>query len=535
MEAPEATASAGGFYTRQATGLVREIGLSSNVALNLSFISLPLAALVATTAPWAFPGANIVVLVVIAAVLAVIPTLLYGWLGTVMPRSGGDYVFVSRILSPLLGFVANFNITVWYVLVMSQFAPLLVSFVISPALETIGVLNGNQTLIDWATTISSKNWLFGIGTASLVLTAVLMSLRPRAWIRIFMILFLLSLVGVVIGAVLMIIHGRADFQASLARFGTSYDGIIQAAREAGYTGGGSFNLKATFGAANLAFASFGYAIVTTYAGGEVRSPRRTLLKALLLALGISAVIVLIMMALAARVVGHDFLGSVTFLSNEAPDKYPFASPPFYYLFAAIMTKSTVLIAVMALSLGLAIFVGQPATFLIATRSLFAWSFDRILPQRLSDVSERTHSPLVANGVVLGLAVVLLAVIVYGPSQFLELLFTAGAAETLTFLVVALCGAIFPWRRPRLYQGSPIARRWLGVPAIAVIGVLSIGVYLLFMVPLLVNDALGANATPGIVAMVVIALLPFLIYGVSYLWNRRRGVDLSLAFRELPPE
>src|SRR5919198_3603515 len=160
MEAPEATASAGGFYTRQATGLVREIGLSSNVALNLSFISLPLAALVATTAPWAFPGANIVVLVVIAAVLAVIPTLLYGWLGTVMPRSGGDYVFVSRILSPLLGFVANFNITVWYVLVMSQFAPLLVSFVISPALETIGVLNGNQTLIDWATTISSKNWLF---------------------------------------------------------------------------------------------------------------------------------------------------------------------------------------------------------------------------------------------------------------------------------------------------------------------------------------------------------------------------------------
>jgi cation transporter-like permease len=86
MEAPEATTSAGGFYTRQATGLVREIGISSNVALNISFISLPLAALVATQAPFAFPGANIILVVVVAAVLAILPTLLYGWLGTAMPR-----------------------------------------------------------------------------------------------------------------------------------------------------------------------------------------------------------------------------------------------------------------------------------------------------------------------------------------------------------------------------------------------------------------------------------------------------------------
>ncbi len=535
MEAPQATTSAGGFYTRQATGLVREIGISSNVALNISFISLPLAALVATAAPFAFPGANIILLVVIAAVLAVIPTLLYGWLGTAMPRSGGDYVFVSRIMGPLLGFAANFNITVWYVLVMSQFALLLLPFVLTPALATIGVVTGNQTLIDWATTASGKNWQFGIGAVNLVLTGLLMSLKPRAWIRIFMILFLLSLVGVVIAAVLMIIHGRADFQASLTRFGTTYDGVIQTARQAGYQGGGSLSLKSTIGATNLAFASFGYAIVTTYAGGEIRSPRRTLLKALLLALGISAVIVIVMMALAARTIGHDFLGSITYLSNNAPDKYPLSAPPFYFLFAAMMTKSSFLIVVMALSLALAIFVGQPATFLIATRSLFAWSFDRILPQRLSDVNERTHSPLIANGVVLGVALALLAVILYGPSQFLELLFTAGAAETLTFLVVAVAGMIFPWRRRRLYQDSPIARRFLGVPAIAVIGFLSVGVYLLFMIPLLVNDDLGANATPGIVAIVVIAVLPFLVYGASYFWNRRRGVDLGLAFRELPPE
>ncbi|HZC99081.1 MAG TPA: APC family permease [Actinomycetes bacterium] len=535
MEAPHTTMSAGGFYTRQATGLVREIGTSSNVALNISFISLPLAALVATQAPFAFPGANIILVVVIAAVLAIVPALLYGWLGTAMPRSGGDYVFVSRIMGPLLGFAANFNITAWYVLVMANFALLLAPFGLSAALATTGVATDSRSLVDWSTTVTGKGWQFGTGAAVLVVTALMMSLRPRAWIRIFMVLFLLSLVGVVIAAVLMVIHGRADFQASLTRFGTTYDGVIQTARQAGYQGGGTFSLRNTITAANLAFASFGYAIVTTYAGGEIRSPRRTLLRALLLSLAVSTVIAVIMMALAARTVGQDFMGSLTYLSNHAPDRYPLSAPPFYFLFAAMLTNSSLLIVVMALSFALAFFVGLPTTFLIATRSLFAWSFDRILPQRLSEVNDRTHSPLVANAVVLVVSMALLAVIVYGPSQFLDLLFTAGAAETLTFLMVALAAIVFPWRRRQLYQESPIARRLLGLPAIAVIGFLAIGVYLLFMIPLLVNDDLDANAMPGIVAMAVIALAPFLIYGASYLWNRRRGVDLGLAFTELPPE
>ncbi|MGH2654776.1 MAG: amino acid permease, partial [Actinomycetota bacterium] len=194
-----------------------------------------------------------------------------------------------------------------------------------------------------------------------------------------------------------------------------------------------------------------------------------------------------------------------------------------------------LIAVMGISFALSFFVALPPTFLIATRSLFAWSFDRILPAKISEVNERTHSPLIANGVVLAITLIFLWLTVYGPSQFLELLFTAGAAEILTFIVVAIAALVFPWRRRTLYEESPIRRSIAGIPAIAVIGFLSIGVYLLFLIPLLVNDALGANAPTGIVAMIVIAVLPFLIYGVSYAVNRSRGVDLGVAFQELPPE
>lgn len=535
MDAPAHRANLGGFYTRQATGLVREMGISSNVVLNISFISLPLAALVATQAPFAFPGASLPLVIVITAVLCVLPTLLYGWLATAMPRSGGDYVFVSRILHPVIGFAANFNVTMWYLLVIAQFGSLLAPFGLSAALATIGAATGNQGLIDASATVAGHGWQLGLGAAALALTALLVSFNLRAWTRVFMVLFILSLVGVGIAVVLLLLHGRGDFQQSLLRFGGSYDGIVKAAADAGYAGGATFSLKNTFAATPLAFASFGYAIVTTYAGGEVRSPRRTLLKALLAALAISAVVVLALMLLAVRTFGQDFLGAVTYLSNVDPKSYPLAAPPFFFLFTAMLTKSSFLIAVMAISFALAFFVALPPTFLIATRNLFAWSFDRILPDRVSQVSERTHSPLVANVIVLAITLGYLALIVYGPSQFLTLLFTAGAAELLTFIVVALAGTVFPWRRRQLFQESPLARRIGGLPAISVVGFLSIGVYLLFLVPLLSNDALGANATPGIVAMVVTALAPFLIIGASYLVNRRRGVDLGLAFRELPPE
>jgi hypothetical protein len=36
-------------------------------------------------------------------------------------------------------------------------------------------------------------------------------------------------------------------------------------------------------------------------------------------------------------------------------------------------------------------------------------------------------------------------------------------------------------------------------------------------------------------MLCIGLISLAIYPISYLINRRRGVDLGLTFRELPPE
>jgi amino acid transporter len=245
--------------------------------------------------------------------------------------------------------------------------------------------------------------------------------------------------------------------------------------------------------------------------------------------------VALLMGLASRTFGNDFLGSATFLSNNGSKAYPFGSPSFFFFFVSMLTKSSFLIGLISFSFIIAFIVALPATFLIATRNLFAWSFDRILPSRLSDVNERTRSPLVANAVVLAATLIYLALIVYGSSKFLEIFFTAGMAELLTFFVVAATAIWFPFRRRALYEASPINRSVAGVPLLSLVGVAALLVYVLFFYPLATNNTLGANTTTGWVATGIIAGIGILIYPVSYLVNKARGVDLRLAFKELPPE
>jgi len=523
------------FYTRQASGLVRDISPASSIALNVSFVSIPLAVLIATQAPASFPGASPFWVAVICAVLCIFPVLLYSLFTSVMPRSGGDYVFVSRTLHPWAGFAASFNITAWYLLVIAYFAYLLTPFGISSAFSTIGVAAGSSTFNDLAVDVNTKGWQFAIGAVTLIAVALLMSLSLRTALRIYKWLFAFSLVGVVLSALLLLFNSRADFVQAVSAFGGSYDGVIADARAAGYAGSANFDLGNTLLAMPLAFASFGYAIVTAYAGGEIRSPKAGNRRAMILSLGIAAVIVAILMALASRTFGNDFLGSATYLGNAGDEAYPFASAPFFFFFVSMLTSSTPLIVLISLSFIVAFVVALPATFLIATRNIFAWSFDRVLPERLSEVNERSRSPLIANGVVLLVTLGYLALIVFAGGDFLDLLFTAGLAELLTFMVVAIAGIVFPRVRRAVYEGSPIRRSVAGVPLLTIVGVCALAVYAFFFYSVATTDELGANASPGIRATVIIAAVSILIYPVAVLINRRRGVDLNLAFRELPPE
>jgi amino acid transporter len=520
----------GGFFTRQSSGLVRGISLSSSVVLNLSFIGIVQAVLAVTLIPSSFPGASPVLAVAITAVAMLAPYIMYGLFTRLMPRSGGDYVFVSRALGPWAGLAASVNVTLWYVAAIAYLTYLIPQAALPTALGSIGVIADSQTMLDWSADLLLDGWTFAIAGLAIVLLFASASLKLTWTLRITRTLFGLAAFGVLICIVVMLFNGRDDFVDAVAAFGGDYDAILAAGELD--TG---FSLSDTILATTLAFFSLGFGIATAYTGGELRSSRQTAVRGMIYALGIAALAMVVTFALASSVMGNDFLGSATLLAAGGDEAYPFGVGSNLFFFVAMLADS----AIVAVLLGLA-FVSAAAAlcipvFLIASRSIFAWSFDRLVPDGLSEVDRRTRSPLRANLIVVVVAFAYLALMVFGSADFTTILFTQVLGLLGTFMAVALAGAVLPYRRPDLYELGGAERRILGLPLLTFVSLIAFAIYAFFAIVLATQDVLAANSSVGIKALIVILVVSVLAYPVSYLVNRSRGVDLSLANKTLPPE
>jgi hypothetical protein len=86
------------------------------IALDAAIFNAVFSAPVGATLAWgvffalaAFPGADLVTATLIAFALNIPLLIMMSLLASSMPRTGGDYVWVSRILSPPLAVVSNFG------------------------------------------------------------------------------------------------------------------------------------------------------------------------------------------------------------------------------------------------------------------------------------------------------------------------------------------------------------------------------------------------------------------------------------------
>src|SRR5581483_1695468 len=57
----------------------------------------------------AFPRTNLILALVLTTSCLLCFNLVYAFLAGAYPRSGGEYVFLSRIIHPSVGFIANFG------------------------------------------------------------------------------------------------------------------------------------------------------------------------------------------------------------------------------------------------------------------------------------------------------------------------------------------------------------------------------------------------------------------------------------------
>jgi amino acid transporter len=537
VDAPPAAPAGtqGALFARQSSGLVREISTLSAVALNLSFISIVYGIIGATQVPLAFPGASIALSAVVCTVFCVPPYIMYSFFSRAMPRSGGDYVFASRALHPWAGLATSVNGTLWYIFAITYAAFSTIQFALSATLASVGTISGNHGLVTASADVLKHGWTFGLGLLVTALILATVCVRLPLTLRITRYLFYVVAAGTGVAAIVLLISSRSDFVSAVASAGGNYHHIITAAVKSGYTPQG-FNFGQSVLSSSVPFYALGFGIATAYVGGEIRGGKDVATRGKLYALAIGGVAITIVFALSSSVIGKSFLGGATQLSSSASPQYPFSAPSNLFFWISLLSKSTVVAVILGITfLASAIAVAIPA-FLIATRALFAWSFDRFIPDSISEVNARTRAPLRANLICAGIAVIFLAVIVFGPTSLV-----AGVAGTeilglcLSFIVVSVGAIAFPYRRKAIYEGSPIERSIGGIPLISLVGVVSLAVYVFFAYSIASTTALGATTSTGKGALILFVVLGVIAYPIVYLLNKRRGVDISLASRELPPE
>ena len=92
-------------FARQSSGLVRDLTLTDAAWYGV-FSSGGLFGFVFLFPypQFASPGISIPLMLVLTLAFAVVVYFVYAALGSAMPRAGGDYLFQSRTLHPLVGF-----------------------------------------------------------------------------------------------------------------------------------------------------------------------------------------------------------------------------------------------------------------------------------------------------------------------------------------------------------------------------------------------------------------------------------------------
>jgi amino acid transporter len=512
-------------FERKATGLVREAGALDTLIYNLNFVSLGLmAALVFLFSTAFYPGANLY-LTAILMLLIVLPTsLVFAFFAAAMPRSGADYIYVSRTLHPALGMMSSFNNTVWWFLYGGVPSAFFAQFGVGPFFSTIGQMAGMTWMANLGAWFVSDWGTFITGSALIVALVAIFSRSLRLYFRVQNTLFFLSLISFLLVGLVWLLRSESGIMASLGQ-GLGQDtlrGLGQSAAEAGFAAGGPFSLKWTILAGTWVYINLVFNQSSAYIGGEVKRASRLQLWSMPVAAIAAVALLLILLALADGALGLERIGELA------------ASQGLLFTQIAAFGSGSTLIAFIIM----AAFIFQSYTWLPgqitnASRNMLAYSVDGLMPQWLGAVHPRFHTPVNALVVVGAGSIFALAGFVWVP-DFATLVGIFGFI--LGFMIVSVAAMAFPFRLRDSFESSPVNARIAGIPWMSVVGALSFVTLAIMAWAFLTDPSAGLNGKPGLIAMnIVIFFSGLVIYAVARTVQRNRGVDLSKRFAEIPIE
>lgn len=529
-------------FLRKASGLIKTASNTDVFIYDIGLVSIGLGlGFLLFFGPAVYLGGNLYVATLLAglAMLAVGLGMLT-WAITI-PRSGGIYNFGTRSMWPPLAFTLSFvEVTSW--LFYGAFgATFIAQLGIAPAVTASGILTRNSGLESFGANQLAGHWgTFIIGSTALVIGAIILASGMRRFFFVQKVMFTIACLGTLVFLGTLIALSRSDFTGTFNSLmghrlnvgSDAYHGVINAASKAGWHHPG-YNWARTLELANWAFLPLIGAAFSISIGGEIKQVTKGQTIGILGAVVGSVVVWIISFALIFKTMGSGFLGAVTYSNLNGVKGASTPVTPYPTLLTGLGSNSVTLTILIALGFIGWIWLWVPTQILYPTRAIVAWSLDRVWPDFMGTVNDRTHTPIPAIALSLAGGITFVGMLAF--TTFFQLVIFIEVA-VLAWAIVLLAGVFFPYRRPDIYEKSPISRiKVAGLPVMTVACALGSIAAFLFFFDLFFDSFAAGHAPRSRDVLIGWFVGAFVIYWIMWFIRRRQGVKVELAFKEIPIE
>ncbi len=554
-----------GLFAREATGLVREVGFMLGVIIIMSHVvglgwqkrafqftgprpvPTDLLPLGLPAIFWAFLVCGIIVMITGYAA---------GYVTSAMPRSGGGYVTISRVIHPVVGYNAG-----WLMFLAEAFSYGLIGVAVFEAI----MIFFNVALAPTVIAFDAMTLFLGGVLIIVIFTALaLFGVRLYGWLMQGM--FWPTLV-ITIAFFAMWIAGAMDPNAVATGVQTVMEAppstfVSLALSEGMATEMSTFYDAFSYALAGAFWAYMGWYSVT-FIAGEVKEANKKLPMVVLFSgfiimliyLGSSSFSAISTMGVAETTVGGhrwSFFQAYSYLSYGGVSSDAITAAGITNFQAAWSTGIASIIArgigldwlslLIAVAGVLWLANDIPPFLLVASRTMFAMSFDRMMPEKLAEVSERWHSPTWAL-IITGAFGVIGCIAESNVAGLGEYTAFAGVVGTDIFdaaflTLFCLSCMLLPLERKEIYDRAAVKHSISTVVGLGALATLLAG----FCLFTFVRESVGFIFSPastgdlassfGFWGCIAVGLLLYIYYMYR---NTTKGVDMRTLYLSIPPE
>lgn len=532
-------------FTRKASGLVRVMSPFSAFVYNILTMGLifPWTYL---WAPGALPGGKLVWGILLAMVLEIPIALVYVWLSTALPRSGGDYVFQSRVFGGGIAFTVVMSGYVIWILQWVALSGWLLSYLgFAPLFLGLGATMGSEAMTNLGLWFTGSTGIIVTSILNAFVAMMILISGFKNYVRFQSVMIIGTLLAFLTMLGVLFAGNPASSVGKLDAFALAISGVenfVQTARDATVAAGidlnPPFSMMATLLVAPIAWTSLQWATYSAQQNGEIKNARsfKDQMFIIVGSLIFTGVLLAILAAALEKAVGTEFLyiagAGYWSLIGEATISGFWLWPN---IIAVALSGSPLVIAIIGIGYILNSHQIVHNCYIGMTRVMVAMSLDRLLPEWVSKVDDKRHTPANAHWAyfIASIPVILLYNMYPGwVGLTLGVTFACG----YVFVITCLAGALLPYRAKDVYESSPGAVYKVGsIPLVTILGIVGFLLGSVMLVMFMFDARLGLTSQLAYRIVFGVLLVSAVWYFLAKNAQKSKGINVDYAFKEIPPE